>query len=54
MIKNKRVVMVGTGRLLGDTDITNAAVQSVYAMVDNGTRGTADHTAAHQAHAARR
>jgi type IV pilus assembly protein PilY1 len=37
MIKNKRVVMVGTGRLLGDTDITNAAVQSIYAMVDDGS-----------------
>jgi len=37
MINNKRVVLVGTGRLLGDTDITNAAVQSVYAMVDNGS-----------------
>jgi len=37
MIKNKRVVLVGTGRLMGDTDITNPAVQSVYAMVDDGT-----------------
>ena len=37
MINNKRVVLVGTGRLLGDTDITNASVQSVYAIVDNGT-----------------
>jgi type IV pilus assembly protein PilY1 len=36
-IKNKRVVMIGTGRLLGDTDITNAAVQSVYAMVDDSS-----------------
>src|SRR5262249_33290964 len=37
VIKTKRVVLVGTGRLLGDTDITNAAVQSVYAMVDDGS-----------------
>jgi type IV pilus assembly protein PilY1 len=30
-------VLVGTGRLLGDTDIASAAIQSVYAIVDNGT-----------------
>jgi type IV pilus assembly protein PilY1 len=37
VIQNKRVVIVGTGRLLGDTDISSTAVQSVYAIVDNGT-----------------
>jgi type IV pilus assembly protein PilY1 len=37
VIKTKRVVLVGTGRLLGDTDIGSTAVQSVYAMVDDGS-----------------
>jgi type IV pilus assembly protein PilY1 len=37
VIQNKRVVIVGTGRLLGDTDVSSTAVQSVYAIVDNGT-----------------
>jgi type IV pilus assembly protein PilY1 len=36
-LQGKRVVLVGTGRLLGDTDISSTAVQSVYAIVDNGT-----------------
>jgi type IV pilus assembly protein PilY1 len=35
VIKTKRVVLVGTGRLLGDSDIASTAVQSVYAMVDD-------------------
>ncbi len=37
VVKNKRVVLVGTGRLLGDTDVNSVAVQSMYAIVDNGT-----------------
>jgi type IV pilus assembly protein PilY1 len=37
VIKNKRVVIVGTGRMLGDTDIASTATQSVYAIVDNDT-----------------
>jgi type IV pilus assembly protein PilY1 len=36
-VKGKRVVLVGTGRLLGDTDVSSTAVQSVYAIVDDGT-----------------
>jgi len=36
-VKGKHVVLVGTGRLLGDTDISATAVQSVYAIVDDGT-----------------
>jgi type IV pilus assembly protein PilY1 len=31
----KRVVVVGTGRLLGASDVTNTAVQSIYAVVDD-------------------
>jgi type IV pilus assembly protein PilY1 len=37
MVKGKHVVLVGTGRLLGDTDVSSTAVQSVYAIVDDGT-----------------
>jgi type IV pilus assembly protein PilY1 len=36
-VKGKHVVLVGTGRLLGDTDVSSTAVQSVYAIVDDGT-----------------
>jgi type IV pilus assembly protein PilY1 len=36
-IKGKRVVLAGTGRLLGDSDVASTAVQSVYAIVDDGT-----------------
>jgi type IV pilus assembly protein PilY1 len=36
-VKGKHVVLVGTGRLLGDTDVNSTAVQSVYAIVDDGT-----------------
>ncbi len=36
-VQGKHVVLVGTGRLLGDTDVASTAVQSVYAIVDDGT-----------------
>lgn len=36
-VKGKHVVLVGSGRLLGDTDIGTTAVQSVYAIVDDGS-----------------
>jgi type IV pilus assembly protein PilY1 len=36
-LNGKHVVLVATGRLLGDTDIASTAVQSVYAIVDDGT-----------------
>jgi type IV pilus assembly protein PilY1 len=32
---NKRVVLIGTGRLLGSSDITSSNVQSMYALVDD-------------------
>ena len=51
MIKSKHVVLVGTGRLLGDTDITSTAVQSVYAMVDDGTATPPRQSVALQAYA---
>ena len=38
---SKRYVLVGTGKLLADTDIASASVQSFYAMID-GTKGSGD------------
>jgi type IV pilus assembly protein PilY1 len=35
-VQGKHVVLVGTGRLLGDSDVASTAVQSVYAIVDDG------------------
>lgn len=36
-VDGRRMVFVGTGRLLGGTDISSTQVQSVYAVVDNMT-----------------
>ena len=36
-IDGKPLVSVGTGKLLGDSDVTNMSVQSIYTMLDNGT-----------------
>ena len=33
----KPLVSVGTGKLLGDSDVTDMSVQSVYTILDNGT-----------------
>jgi type IV pilus assembly protein PilY1 len=38
---SKRYVMVGTGRLLADSDIASTAVQSIYSVYD-GTKGLGD------------
>ena len=32
---NKRVILIGTGRLLGNSDITDSNIQSIYALVDD-------------------
>ena len=40
IVKGKRVILIGSGRLLGETDMTSTSIQSVYAMVDNGTGAT--------------
>jgi Tfp pilus tip-associated adhesin PilY1 len=34
-VQNQRVIVVGTGRLLGSTDMSTSATQSVYAVVDS-------------------
>lgn len=36
LIEGKRVVVVGTGRILGVSDLGNTKVQSIYVMIDGG------------------
>ncbi|MDF2867047.1 MAG: pyrrolo-quinoline quinone [Gammaproteobacteria bacterium] len=41
LINNRRMVYVGTGQMLGNSDIANTQTQSMYALVDNaGTNPT--------------
>jgi len=36
LIQNQRVIMIGTGRLLADSDMSTKGLQSMYALVDKG------------------
>ena len=45
-VNGKVQVMVGTGRLLGNSDILDAQTQSIFSIVDGGTGGHSDLRAA--------
>ena len=36
LVQNQRVIMIGTGRLLADSDMSTKGLQSMYALVDKG------------------
>ena len=39
-VDKNRMILVGTGQLLGDADLTTSATQSVYGVIDRGTEIT--------------